>query len=217
MMDAAAPATRRAPVEPLTARAELFNVLRVAMVIVVGTWIYIAVNRTTSETTTAGRFPYQALMQDRAPREQRMFRDLQEGLVEAEGRRAASGAWPTVATLAADAVPPFAFDPTSRRVRYRWSLMQSGFTVNYLGIPERPDAPAWLLLIREPDPAAPPDAHREDEEHHKLTTGVMLHVSTWVRADGRVPERIVPIPQGEGWTQLLVGAAGTAAPAADGR
>jgi hypothetical protein len=43
----------------------------------------------------------------------------------------------------------------------------------------------------------------------------MLHVSTWVRADGRaIPERVVRMPQAEGWTQLYaVGPSSTPAAA----
>ena len=58
------------------------------------------------------------------------------------------------------------------------------------------------MLVLEPEPGAPPDPAKEDEEHHKLTTGVMLHVSTWVRADASVAGSIVRVPQSEGWIQL---------------
>ena len=44
-----------------------------------------------------------------------------------------------------------------------------------------PNSPAWLVLVLEPEPGAPPDTAREDEEHHRLISGDMLHVSTWVR------------------------------------
>jgi len=81
--------------------------------------------------------------------------------------------------------------------------LTGGAFVNYLGLPERPDAPAWLLLVQEPEPGRPPDQTREDEEHHRLSTGAMLHVSTWVHADGkRVADRMVRLPQAEGWMQL---------------
>jgi hypothetical protein len=190
-------------VEPLTPRTELLNVFRASMVILVGTWMYISTHTASDPSANRRLFFYQALIQDRPSGEQRMFRELQEGLLEAEMRRAADGKWPTVAGLIAEGVPPFATDPTAKGARYKWSLLQSGFAVNYLGIPEQPDAPAWLLVILEPDPSAPPDLAREDEEHHKLSTGTMLHVSTWIRADGKVADRLVRLPQAEGWTQLF--------------
>jgi hypothetical protein len=199
----AAPRPRRVVVEPLTPRAELINVVRAGMVIVVGTWIYIAIHISGDANANRRLFSYQAMVQDRPSTEQRTFRELQEGLLEAEVRRAAAGTWPTPASLAADGVPPFAADPTAKGGTYRWSLLQSGVNVNYIGVPDRSDAPAWLLVVMEPDPNAPPDLAREDEEHHKLATGAMLHVSTWVRSDGNVPAKMVRLPQAEGWTQLF--------------
>ena len=85
--------------------------------------------------------PFQALIQDRPPIEQRMFRELQEGLLEAETRRADRGAWPAVSSLAADGIPPFALDPTAKGGRYEWHLTTSGTLVNYLGLPQRSDVP----------------------------------------------------------------------------
>ena len=62
---------------------------------------------------------------------------------------------------------------------------------------------------QEPDPGAPPDPAREDEEHHRLTDGTMLHVSIWTHADGvDLPARFISLPQVEGWTQLRAGPPG---------
>ena len=160
------------------------------MVVVIGVWMYLATDSgdACEEATPNKRqlLPFQALIQDRPSTEQRMFRELQEGLLEAETRRADRGTWPAVSSLAGDGIPPFALDPTAKGGQYDWRLMANGTFVNYLGLPQRPDAPAWLLLVQEPEPGAPPDPAREDEEHHRLITGVMLHVSTWVRTDARV-------------------------------
>jgi hypothetical protein len=199
------PATvRRIRVQPLSARAELANVVRASMVIAIGSWMLLAADGATFRDGSANQnlLPFQVLIQNRPSGDQRMFRELQEGLIEAETRRTMTESWPAVAELVGDGVPPFALDPTAKGAHYDWTLVQSGTFVNYLGIPRQPNAPAWLLLVLEPDPAAPPDPAREDEEHHKLTTGVMLHVSTWTRADGRVANRIIRAPQSEGWTQL---------------
>ena len=196
---------RRVEIRPPSARAELTNVVRFSMVIVIGVWMYLATNSGTSQdsgNTKRHLLPFQALIQDRPPIEQRMFRELQEGLLEAEMRRVAGGAWPAAAALAADGIPPFALDPTARGGPYEWHLTTTGALVNYLGLPQRSDATAWLVVVQEPEPGAPPDPAREDEEHHRLITGVMLHVSTWVRADARITNRIVRTPQAEGWTQL---------------
>jgi hypothetical protein len=180
-------------------------VVRFAMVVMIGVWMYLATDSGTFGGVSPDKrqlLPFQSLIQDRPAAEQRMFRELQEGLLEAERRRTDRGTWPAVSSLAGDGIPPFALDPTAKGAQYDWHLIASGTLVNYLGLPQRPDAPAWLLVVLEPEPGAPPDPAREDEEHHRLITGVMLHVSTWVRTDARVPTRATRTPQAEGWTQL---------------
>jgi hypothetical protein len=204
-MTATTAASRHIEVQPPSARTELGNVVRFSMVIVVGVWMYLATDGTTFRDAGAGSrhlLPFQALVQNRPPIEQRMFRELQEGLLEAERRRSDDGAWPAVRVLAGDGIPPFALDPTARGGSYDWRLIASGTFINYVGVPGRAGAPAWLILVQEPEAGAPPDPVREDEEHHKLIGGAMLHVSTWVRADAHVPDRIIRAPQAEGWTQL---------------
>jgi len=202
----AAMALRRVEVRPPSARVELANVVRFSMVVVVGIWMVLAADSATfggKAATTKHLLPFQALIQDRPPLEQRMFRGLQEGLLEAEARRATSGRWPDAASLAADGIPPFAFDPTDKGGPYDWRLSVNGAVVNYLGLPRREGAPAWLVLVLEPEPGAPPDPAREDEEHHRLLDGEMLHVSTWIRAAApAAPQGTIRVPQAEGWTQL---------------
>ena len=203
-MTAAADVIRRMEVQPPSARAELVSVVRFSMVIAIGVWLYLATGSATfrDPANTRHLLPFQSLIQDRPPIEQRMFRELQEGLLEAERRRADRGAWPAVSSLADDGIPPFALDPTAKGGPYEWHLTTSGTFVNYLGLPQRSGAPAWLVFVQEPEPGAPPDPAREDEEHHLLINGVKLHVSTWVRGDARVASRIIRTPQAEGWTQL---------------
>jgi hypothetical protein len=216
-MTAAADANRRVEVRPPSARDELLSVLRVAMFVVIASWMVLATDSATFRTgdsSVSHLLPFQKLVRDRPPLEQRMFRELQEGLLEAEMRRVDMRRWPEPGALAADGIPPFAVDPTAKGGPYTWQLLTSGFFVNYLGIPQRADAPAWLVLVQEPDPKGPPDPAREDEEHHRLSSGEMLHVSTWTRADARVPIRVVRTPQGEGWTQLY--AVGPTLPTATG-
>ena len=119
-----------------------------------------------------------------------------------------------VDSLAADGIPPFAPDPTAKTATYRWTLLRTGAIVNYLGIPDREGPPAWLVLVQEPQPGIPPDQTFEDEEHHRLLDGTMLHVSTWAHADGiKVPSRLTTIPQAEGWTQIYAVSPGALPPA----
>lgn len=204
-MSGAAAGVRRVEVRPPSSRVELGNVVRFSMVIVIGAWMFLATDSATFRDRGDGTkhlLPFQTLIQDRPAIDQRMFRELQEGLLEAESRRASSGTWPGVAALAADGIPPFAPDPTAKGGRYQWRLTVNGALVNYLGLPQQSGSPAWLVLVQGPEPGAPPDPAREDEEHHRLLGGAMLHVSTWVRADARLPGGTIRAPQAEGWTQL---------------
>ena len=202
-MRADAPALRQVAVARLTLQEELANVFRSAVSIIVLVWIYLAA--TLGDGTDARRalLPYQALIQTRPTVDQRMFRELQEGLLEAEAMRSTDGAWPTPETLAANGIPPFADDPTVKGARYRWSLRRSGTALNYVGTPDQPTAPTWLLLVQEPEPGVPPDQAYDDEEHHTLLDGSMLHVGTWSRSAGpALTDRVVVAPHIEGWQQL---------------
>ena len=204
-MSGAAVTVRRVEVRPPSARIELSNVVRFSMVITIGVWMFLATDSARFRDAGAASrhlLPFQSLIQDRPALEQRTFRELQEGLLEAESTRAASGAWPAPAALAAAGIPPFAADPTAKGGPYDWRQTRNGAFVNYLGLPRLSGSPAWLVLVQEPEPGAPPDPAREDEEHHRLLNGDMLHVSTWVRRDAQAPTGAIRAPQAEGWTQL---------------
>jgi hypothetical protein len=94
--------TRSVAVGVLSARAELLLVMRAAMAVVALVWMYVAVTAGPAARTTTARnlLPFQQLMADRPSIEQRMFRELQEGLVEAELLRGHDGKWPAPSTLA---------------------------------------------------------------------------------------------------------------------
>jgi hypothetical protein len=205
---------REVAIAPPSMRHELLTVVRVAMAIVFGVWLYLANSpfaASGSDASQRSLLPYQAFIRDRGPDEQRMFRELQVGLLEAETVRSMSGAWPTADALAADGVEPFALNPAVRGSRHSWRLLRDGRFVNYVGVPQqstgagqsdRAAGPAWLLLIQEPDPAAP-EVFRADEEHHQLVDGSVLHVSLWSLPDARrVSATLTRAPQFEGWTQL---------------
>jgi hypothetical protein len=139
-----------------------------------------------------------------------MFRELQEGLTEAENARAAGKRWPSPETLAAQGIPPFASEAVAKPA-YRWRLVQDGEYVNYVGVPALgSSAAAFLVFIQEPGPGSvdtmaastPPD-----EVYHRLADGTLIHVSIWFRADGSlVPGGgMITRPFVEGWTQILVG------------
>jgi hypothetical protein len=197
---------RTVEIRPPSLREETTIVVRLAVVIVAIVGFYLANTAWDAEKSGAratGLLPYQFLAADRTPSEQRMFRELQEGLLEAERVRSSSGGWPAPAALGEQGIPPFAPDPTVKGASYRWTVTRRGVFVNYRGTPGISGAAAWLLLIQEPVRDAPPDPSPEDEEHHRLAGGLLLHVSVWTHSDGiGLPSDLVQLPQNEGWTQL---------------
>jgi hypothetical protein len=203
----AAPYYEAMEITPPSARREAANVLRLAAVILLVTWVYLA-NTATPQAGASGRsnlVSFQKLFRDLGPNDQRMFRSLEEGLLEAENLRASSGAWPTPPALAEQGIPPFAVDPIVKE-KYTWSLHHERILVNYLGLPAAPDQPAYLILVQEPTPGAPPDRAPNDEEHHRLPNGDVLHVSVWRHERGaKLPDTLFGLPEADGWTQLLAG------------
>jgi hypothetical protein len=166
--------------------------------------------------------PYQRLFRTLEGEDQRLFRELQEGLLEAENVRSSARRWPAPAALAAQGIPPFADAPgRGGRRNYHWQLRQEGLIVNYLGMPADARDPAFLLLVQEPDPPAPAAgpappagaaagapargaeaaasgvlAQATDEVHHRLADGTLLHVSTWMRAAPAPPAAPAMTPRG---------------------
>lgn len=253
-MDVSSSSLRSVEIRPPSARAETWNVLRVAALIVLATWIYLADTASWRSLAPGGAaraaggasaasglpvpygdgggardlMPYQRLFRTLDGEDQRLFRELQEGLLEAENVRAAAHRWPAPAALAAQGIPPFAAAPVrGGRRAYHWELRQDGVYVNYLGLAADRRDPAFLLLVQEPDPQAPPAGQPGqpiqplDEIHHRLQDGTILHVSTWMLRPGASGTAagaagpsgaagsaggVIAEPFAQGWTQLLIGA-----------
>lgn len=201
---------RTVEISPPSVRTETVNVLKAAaaVVLIVAAYIFRPSlgGADVANTPIQGLLPYQKLIRDAPPAEQRIYRDLREGLMEAERIRAQTGHWPDVATLAAEGIPPFAADPT-QKVRYTWTSVRQDWATNYLGVPSDSSQPAWVLVILEPEPGAPADPAPNDETHHRLPDGTTLHVSIWnmPEQNRRAGFAALRLPQNEGWTQLLVG------------
>lgn len=205
---------RTVEIRPPSVRDETLNVLKAsaAVLIIVAAYLFRPsfADRSPnlqSRQSPIGLLPYQTLVRDVSAAEQRIFRELREGLLEAERVRSTTGQWPDVAGLAAEGIPPFAPDPTKKGSSYKWTSVRQDWAVNYLGVPSDPAAPAWVLVILEPEPGAPADPAPNDETHHRLPDGTTLHVSLW-----NIPEEkrrsgfaVLRLPQNEGWTQLMVG------------
>jgi|SRR5262245_6325719 len=178
---------------------ERAGVLIVAGGIVSVVAVYLALNA--NRDSARGLLPYQTLVAQLPEADQRMFRELRQGLLTAEADRVRAAAWPEPPSLAARGIAPFTSEGDA--AAYQWTRLQQGTTVNYIGQPRDSSAPAWLLEIQEPEPGMPPDTAPLDEEHHRLADGTRIHTYVWMhRIGGQVPVGFVRQPQTSGWTQV---------------
>jgi hypothetical protein len=193
-----------------TVREEAVAVFRALMVIAFGALFLIGRGWTdgsgAAPAAQADAPAYQVLFRDLTSPEQRMFRGLQEGLTEAENLRPGLPEWPSPEALASQGIPPFAPDPLAPGMT--WSFSRRGPNATYLGATAAAGSPAYLILIQEPAPDSPGDPPNTplDETHHRLSTGVILHVSIWEQPAGRVEASpaILDRPYLGGWRQIEV-------------
>jgi hypothetical protein len=149
--------------------------------------------------------PFERRFQDLASEDQRIFRSIQEGVVEAERVRSSSGRWPSADALARAGVPPFAPDPLDR-ARYAWQSVDAPQKASYLGVPAAGSGRAcFFALIVEPDPGTPADPlAREDEIHHRLGDGTMIHVTVWMGPPLPDPrDALATLPVERGYRQVV--------------
>lgn len=160
--------------------------------------IYMALRATGTSSNQRDLLPYQALVHTLPERDQRMYFTIREGLLAAESDRARLAHWPEPSMLVDHDVAPFS-DPG-----FRWNAFRQGVTINYVATPHDPAVPAWLLVIQEPEPNAPPDPAPLDDEHHRLPDGTLLHIYVWTHQyGGRIAPRFIPQPQADGWTGIF--------------
>ncbi|MAE72181.1 MAG: hypothetical protein CME06_17140 [Gemmatimonadetes bacterium] len=191
-------------IRPLSIRDEALAVLRFLAVVYallfLGVW-----GRSAKGGTAAALFPFQTRFRDLSPTDQRMFRQVGEGLVEALLLRSVEGEFPSAQTLRSDGVPPFAAHPLDDGA-YRWTLDVDGNLIRYHGAATL-NRNSFLIVIAEPDPRAPDPSHRAmrsiDSLHRRLDDGTILDVGIWMRA-GPPPEPISALPMTQGWSQIVL-------------
>jgi hypothetical protein len=180
---------------------ERFGVIALALTVVGLVAIYFVINSRRDAGGERDLLPYQTLARDLPAADQEMFRAIRAALLVAEQDFVRTGAWPQPGELAQRGIAPFA---AGGPLSYQWSLMRQGAIVNYLAQPANAAAPAWLLEIQEPEAGMLPDTAPADEEHHKLSTGMMIHTYVWTHPYGsQVPIGFVRQPQNSGWTQVF--------------
>jgi hypothetical protein len=207
-------AERLVEIRPPSLVDETLAVARAAMAVILLAGLCIAVQSGPSaDRSRSGLLPFQSSFGELAPEDQRLFRQLEEGLLEAENRRAADGVWPSAEALAALGVPPFTPDPIARGA-YRWAARGAGrggagAAVDYLGLPEPGSGRRPFLLLVQENGDTPPPGRKPilDETHHQLASGDLIHVSIWI-AERPEPVRdgLIDKPFQESWTQITVNA-----------
>lgn len=172
---------------------ERIGVIGLAALVVVSVAAYLAVKSSVLESTTPGHLlPYQALAHTLTSADKTVYAELLKQYVELEQPRIRTGRWPSEETLRVQ--PP-----------YTWVRREEGRFTNYLRIPPADGSEAaWLIVVQEPDPQAPPDPAPNDETHRRLADGTILHVTYWThRFGGLIAPGFVRQPETRGWTQVL--------------
>ncbi len=202
------PTLRTVDVRPPSVRHELGLVLRfTARILCCAAGLLILDRAAVPRTPGAGRLDLdQRAFADLPAPEQRMFRQIQEGIAEAERVRSTTGRWPQPAALAADGIPPFAPDPLDR-AGHSWALVQEATEINYVGVAKSTQGPGFVVHIVEPDPGIPVDPRiQPDEVHHRLSDGTLLHVMIWMGpVSGTVVHPITFFNREQGWRQIIAG------------
>ena len=219
---------RSVEIAPLSASHELIAVARTAMAIAVATWLYLAIRPfafSNDASTRRNLWPYQSLIQDRPSDEQRMFRELQVGLFEAETMRSTAGEWPTAVTLAAEGIEPFAPNPALKGSSYTWRLIRDGQVHQLRRHPchdagsrtRAPDRRGRRPGLAGARPGAGSGGARTVSGRRRIMT-VWLTARSSMSRCGIVP-RAPPFPrtclrspQAEGWIQLYAASPPTSHP-----
>jgi hypothetical protein len=191
-----------------SARAETLAVARALFHIVFWSALFVSAQThaiALSGPAPAPSSPFERRFQDLPFDDQRVYRALSEGVVEAERIRSSTGRWPSADALAASGVPPFAPDPLDR-AGYAWRSVQTGTKTDYIGTPSAASGrETFFALVVEPDPGTPDDPSQPaDEVHHRLGDGTMIHVTIWTGpplADTR--EAVGVLPPDKGYRQVL--------------
>ncbi len=181
---------------------ERFGVVALGLAVVGIVAVYLLLGPSRSSDRARDLLPYQSLVATLPDADQQMFSALRSALLAAEEDRVKAGGWPDADAFAAKGVAPLG--AVSGTGAYRWSRLEQGTIINYLGVPTDPALPAWLLEIQEPEPGMLPDTAPPDEEHHILSDGTRLHTYVWMHSYGsQVPVGFIRQPQSSGWTELF--------------
>jgi hypothetical protein len=149
---------------------------------------------------------FQVLFRDLPGPEQRVYREMKEGLDEALRLRGTQGTWPSVAELAEAGIPPFAPDVLDRS-SLLWEQRREELVNEYIGTPSRDTGvPLFLILVQEPAPGSgeDPSAAGVDEEHQLLPDGRLLHVTYWKHPLQPLGSGLIADPPLQGWQQIRV-------------
>jgi hypothetical protein len=180
---------------------ERLRVIALGAGILVLIGVYFGMRSSVSESGTL--LPFQMLARDLVTADQAVFESLKQALLAAEELRSVNQRWPEPSALKD---LPAADSGSAGGSPYTWRLQSQGVITHYLGVPSADaSAPGWMIAIKEPEPGVPTDTAPNDEEHHRLPDGTVLHVSIWThRFGGQLDPAFIAQPEAGGWTQVLV-------------
>lgn len=181
--------TRVVAVRPPNARQETAYVALLALAIIAAAGAHLAL--LSKSPGAPEKREGEVLFMNLGFEEQRAFRELQEGLVEAERLRADKGRWPSAEELRAEQIPPFAAGG--------YQSLENNVALNYAGV--RGES-LFLAVIQEPGEWAAPGSVKLDEDHRQLRDGDMLHVSIWVAKSTAVLKDVITNPPVHGFTRI---------------
>jgi hypothetical protein len=180
------------------------QVLLLALLLVGGLAAYVgltALNR--DGRAQQDLLPYQFLASSLPESEQQVFRAIREAIAPMETARFEMKRWLDPASLSARGAAIFT-PPAEGGTARAWQKFDQGTTVNYLGLPPDQAGAAWLLTITEPEPGSVPDNAPNDDEHHRLPDGTVLHIYVWTHRFGsEIKPAFIRQPETQGWIQIF--------------
>ena len=181
------------------------QVLLLAVLLIVGVAGYLGLTALNRDAGKQDLLPYQFLARSLPEPEQQIFFAIRDAILPMEAARFETKRWPDPEALSERGVT--LFNPGVRGVsdtRQAWQKFEQGTTVNYLALPADPGGSAWLLTITEPEPGTLPDTAPNDDEHHRLPDGTVLHIYVWTHRFGsEIKPGFIRQPETQGWIQIF--------------
>jgi hypothetical protein len=180
------------------------QVLLLAVLLIGGVAGYLGLTALNRDPAKQDLLPYQFLARSLPESEQQIFGAIREAILPMETARFETRRWLDPEALSERGVRLFNPSAADRGTARAWQKFEQGTTVNYLSLPADPAGTAWLLTITEPEPGSVPDTAPNDDEHHRLPDGTVLHIYVWTHRFGsEIKPAFIRQPETHGWIQIF--------------